>query len=59
MSVEPIEKIKREAQEAAKRHSDVNDACPYPFHSDAGHAFSAFFHEARARIEAPQPGDQS
>lgn len=59
MTVVPVEQIKREAQEAAQRYSDVNDACPYPFHSDAGHAFSAFFNEARARIQAPQSGDQS
>lgn len=54
-----IERLRAEAQDAATRYSNVNDACPYPFHSDAGHAFSAFFQEARACIEAPQSGDQS
>lgn len=54
-----IERLRAEAQDAATRYSDINAACPYPFHTDAAHAFKAFFHEARARIEAPQPGDQS
>jgi len=46
-----IERLRAEAEEAATRYSDVNDACPYPFHSDAGHCFSAFFKEARAAQE--------
>ena len=51
----PIERIRVQAQEAAARYSDVNDACPYPFFSDHGHAFKAEFLAARARIEQAQP----
>lgn len=47
-----IERIRREAQAAATRYSDVNDACPYPFLSDAGHAFRAEFEAAREAIGA-------
>jgi len=43
----PIARIEREATEAAKLYSDVNAACPYPFDSDAAHAFKAFFKTAR------------
>lgn len=54
----PIERLKREATEAAKHHSDINAACPYPFHTDAAHAFKAFFHEAldRTRAETQRDG---
>lgn len=54
-----IERLRAEAQDAATRYSDINAACPYPFHTDAAHAFKAYFLEARARIQAPQSGDQS
>ena len=49
----PIERLKREASEAARSYSDINDACPYPFHTDAAHAFTAFFHQALAE-QPPQ-----
>lgn len=52
----PIERIEREATEAAKRYSDINDACPYPFHSDAAHTFKAFFDEARKDALPTVPG---
>lgn len=45
----PIERIKREATEAAKRYSDINDACPYPWDTDAAHAFKAFFKVAQGQ----------
>jgi hypothetical protein len=43
----PIAQIEREAAEAAKRFDDINDACPYPFDSDAGRAFKVAFTAAR------------
>jgi hypothetical protein len=47
-----IMKIVLEAQAAAKRYASVNDACPYPFGSDAAHAFKAAFLGARKEYEA-------
>lgn len=38
-----IERIQREAKEAAQRYSDINDACPYAFHSEAGRVFKEAF----------------
>ena len=52
----PIERIEREAIAAAKHYSDINDACPYPFHSDAAHQFKAFFEKARKDLPATIPG---
>ena len=49
-SVISIERIQREAQAAALKHSDLNSACPYPFGSDAAHAFQAAFAAAREAI---------
>jgi hypothetical protein len=48
----PIERIQREAREAAERYEDVNAACPYPFSTDAAHAFKAYFVMARQEREA-------
>ena len=50
----PLSRIEAEARAAALKHSDVNDACPYPFFSDAGHAFSQYFKLARAEAQALQ-----
>lgn len=55
-----IERIKAEAQRAAQQFTDVNDACPYPFYSDAGRAFKAEFTKQRlaqfaAANAKPQP----
>jgi hypothetical protein len=47
-----IEKIKQEAIEAAKIYKDLNDACPYSFYSDEGHAFKQFFLEEKTKQEA-------
>lgn len=49
-----LERIEREAREAARRYSDINEACPYPFATDAAHAFRAAF--AAARIELTGAG---
>lgn len=48
----PLDQVQREAREAAKVYTDVNDACPYPFSSDAGHAFRAEFNAMRAALAA-------
>lgn len=48
----PIDRIEREARAAAQQYSDVNAACPYPFGSDAGHAFAQYFKLARAEQQA-------
>lgn len=54
-SIISLDRIAREALEAAKRYDDVNDACPYPFGSDAGHAFKAAFLTARMAAAQGQP----
>ena len=41
------ERIKREAKESAQRFANVNDACPYPFQSQAGRIFKETFFIAR------------
>lgn len=38
-----IDKIKREAQAAVALFDDVNDACPYPFSSEAGQIYREEF----------------
>lgn len=35
--------IERQATEAAHKGQSLNDACPYPFHSDAGMHFKAVY----------------
>ena len=39
----PIARIEREAIAAARQHSCVNAACPYPFGSAAGRLFKQVF----------------
>jgi len=50
-----LTRLRREATAAARVHSDINAACPYPFGSDAAHAFTQFFNEARQAIATTQP----
>lgn len=38
-----IERIEREARDAAHRGESLNDACPYPFGTDAAHHFQAVY----------------
>jgi hypothetical protein len=45
--VTPIAQVEREAAAAARQFTDVNEACPYPFHSEAGRLFRAAFLQAR------------
>lgn len=49
-----LSRIEREAKAAAKKYSNINDACPHPFQSAAGKAFKVAFTEARKEIEAKQ-----
>lgn len=44
--------IERQARAAAKTYDNVNDACPYPFATDAGQLFKAEFARARAELVA-------
>jgi len=51
----PIDRIRKEAIESAQRFANVNDACPYPFNSDAGRIFKQEFFLAREAKEKGQP----
>lgn len=42
----PIERIEREAKDAAARRVELADACPYPFHSPEGQLFARVFKDA-------------
>jgi hypothetical protein len=42
-----IERVEREAKVAAQKYANVNDACPYAFHTEAGRVFKAAFFIAR------------
>lgn len=46
------ESLEAKARTAAKTYDNINDACPYPFGTDAAHIFSAEFKRARAIINA-------
>lgn len=46
------ESLEAKARAAAKTYDNINDACPYPFGTDAAHIFSAEFKRARAVINA-------
>lgn len=46
--------IEREATEAAHQGRSINDACPYPFDSDAGKHWLAIYALAKP---APAPAD--
>ena len=55
-----IDEVKQEAAQAATRYTDVNDACPYPFYSEAGRLFKKEFIRVRLAIfaadHAPKKG---
>ena len=46
----PVARIEREAAQAAKRYTCINDACPYPFGSSAAHLFKQLFLAARENM---------
>ncbi len=50
--VVPIDTIKREAHAAAERGETLNDACRWPFDSEAGRAFKHLFIMHRAALDA-------
>jgi hypothetical protein len=50
--IESIASIEALAKAAALVYSDIKDACPYPFGSDAAHHFKAAFSYEREVIEA-------
>lgn len=49
-NIVPSAQIEREAEEAARHYADVNDACPYPFDTEAGRLFRQTFHAMRAAL---------
>jgi hypothetical protein len=50
-----LEIIKKEAQEAAFFHDDINAACPYPFATMAGAVFKDAFKAAKASMPPAKP----
>lgn len=50
-----LDRIKCEAVLAASKVADVNHACPYPFTTEAGRVFKAYFMEARKHQQAHHP----
>lgn len=47
-----IDAIKKQAAAAAQQYTNVNDACPYPFYTDAGRTFKQEFTRVRLQIFA-------
>ena len=52
-SIYSIAKIESDARKAAHEFVDVNDACPYPFHSTVGMLFRLEFYAERNRMLMP------
>ena len=48
-----LERIEREARAAEATYQDINDACPYPFYSEAGRVFKKAFVAARVARNMP------
>lgn len=57
--VVPIDTIKRVAHLAAERGESLNAACPWPFESEAGRRFKAFYFFHVAALEALAEDRQS
>ena len=53
-----IERIQEQAFKAARQYTNVNDACPYPFGTEAGRVFKEHFvwalNESAQKNEAGQ-----
>lgn len=49
-----LERIAHEARTAAKTYTNVDEACPYNFYSDAGRAFKRVFQQERLAMTMPQ-----
>lgn len=52
-----LQHIEQEAQLAAQRYRTLSEACPYPFHTEAGRIFKQHFEQAKAELLALQRGD--
>ncbi len=54
-----IESIAKQANAAAEKFTNVNDACPYPFGTEAGRTFKRIFESAlverQMKVTAGQP----
>jgi len=48
---EHADRIQAEAFAAARKYSNVNDACPYPFHTPEGRLFKEEFLWARTMFQ--------
>ena len=51
MTIYSIAKIEAEAVAAAKKTSNVNDCCPYPFDSAAGYVYRTAFEAACKHVD--------
>lgn len=51
MSIYSIAKIEAEAIAGAKKSSNVNDVCPYPFDTTAGYIYRTTFEAARKPVD--------
>ena len=49
-----IDLVKQQAADAALVYTDINEACPYPFYSEAGRLFKKEFGRVRLAIFAAQ-----
>lgn len=47
--------IEREARDAARRGASIDDACPYPFHSEHADHFKAVYLLALGHTKNDQP----
>ena len=45
-----ISQVQQQAKEAAKKHSNIDSACPYPSDTSAASIFADAFHHARKAI---------
>ena len=55
-----IDTIEKQAQEAAQQGKSLNEACPYPFTTEAGRHFKAAYLQAlpRRSTATPSRGDK-
>ena len=56
LTIIPIARVEREARQAAQKYNCIDDACPYPFDTDAGKLFKQFFLQARQNLTPHTPG---
>jgi len=46
-NIKSIEQIEREARAAAKQYTNLDEACPYSFYTEAGRTFKRAFQQER------------